>query len=251
MITVNSIASILFKWAPPEYAASWDNVGIQIGDPSSNVQKVLISLDVDSDCLRKLETTDYDLVITHHPVFFKPIKKILFNSDIGSILDIFFRKKISLLCLHTNLDIVEGGVNDALMGAYGCQEKKGTPISEDGFGKIIEIPAMPLSHFRDLLPATVQGFSKERDISRIAFCAGSGHGLIKDVVENNCDLFITGEINYHDHVFAEMHQLTVLTLGHKESELFALPVIRERILDYFSSLDCDILGLEESSIIHR
>jgi dinuclear metal center YbgI/SA1388 family protein len=245
MPTVKQITDLLYKWAPPELAAPWDNVGLQIGDVSQHVSSVLLSLDVDTECLTQLDVDNYDLVITHHPIFFKPIKQVLFDSDMGAILETFLKLKVSLLSLHTNLDAAEGGVNDALIGSYGITPHTGTILSRDGFGKWFDMQPAPLQDYIDLMPCTVQGFTAERNVSRIGFCGGSGHGLIQDAVRENCDVFITGEITYHDHVYAEMHNLTVLTLGHKESEVLVLPVIRERLLDAFPDLNIDILGLSD------
>ena len=134
MSTVNDIMNLLYKWAPPELAAPWDNVGLQIGDTSQRVSSVLLSLDVDTECLTQLDVDDYDLVITHHPIFFKPLKQVLFDSDMGAILETFLKLKVSLLSLHTNLDAAEGGVNDALIGAYGITPHTGRPLSRDGLG---------------------------------------------------------------------------------------------------------------------
>ena len=244
MPSVQTITQYLYNWAPPELAASWDNVGLQIGNMEQQVSKILLSLDVDTDCLTQLDSDDYDLVITHHPVFFKPIKQVLFDSDIGAILDTFLKQKVSLLSLHTNLDAAEGGVNDALIGAFGIKPHTGSVLSKDGFGKWFEVDPISIQSYFDLMPCQKQGFTADRDITRIGFCGGSGHGLMQDAVDKKLDLFITGEITYHDHVFAEMHNLTVLTLGHKESEVFVLPVIKERLLHQFEKLSIDIIGLE-------
>ena len=87
-----------------------------------------------------------------------------------------------------------------------------------------------------------EGDLSEDDIKKIAFCCGSGHGFIQDVIDLRCDTLVTGEINYHDHLRCQMNGVRVLSLGHKQSEVFVLPEIQRRLQSVFSDLPFSVLN---------
>ena len=232
---LSEIISFLETWAPPELAEKWDSIGLQIGDSKQFIQSVHISLDVDKQAVEQLQARPVDLVITHHPLFFKPLSQLNFNDDMGQILTLFLNQKINLYSMHTNLDATKDGVNDALMRQYGIEPELTLPIS-NGFGSYLECQVSK----EDLVskfPVQVQGDTTKTQFNRIGFCAGSGHGFIRNIIDLNIECFITGEITYHDHVYCEMNGITVLTLGHKESEQAIIPVIKTHLESGFPELD--------------
>ena len=128
MVTVNDVYAFLNEIAPFEYSFSFDNVGILIGNKSAKVDKVLLSLDLTSEVLEEANQLGVQLVITHHPVIFDPVKSIL--SD--DLLYMVIKSNISVISAHTNLDIAENGVNFHLAKALGIKETKA--LSEVNFG---------------------------------------------------------------------------------------------------------------------
>jgi len=233
----NDITRFLESWAPLELAAPWDNVGLQIGDPSLPIKSILLSLDVDRALLNTLNHTHYDLVITHHPLFFKPVKSLHFSDDMGQAVTAFLTHKTQLYTLHTNLDAAVDGVNDCLVEAYGFTPKKGHPI-EGGFGKWFQLDApMSLSELTSIMPCTVLGHQKPASIKRVGFLGGSGHGMLNTVSELNIDCFITGEITYHDEVFCDLNAITTLALGHKQSEELILPKMQAKLQAKFPAIN--------------
>jgi len=239
--TVRDIFDLLFTWAPAHTAASWDNVGLQLGSLKKEVKTVLLSLDADLEVINLLQKQPFDLVITHHPIFYKPIRNLDYQDEMGKILRAFIQADASLLSLHTNLDAAEGGVNDCLVEAYGFNPKNGLPLSE-GFGKWFA-DSRSLSDLKAVFPCQVLGDSRDRQVKRIGFCAGSGHGLLSAVKKLELDCFITGELTYHDHVSCEMQGIAALTLGHKESEVLILPKIKQTLLAMFPDLNILCLGV--------
>lgn len=235
--TCHDIMTSLEKWAPKDLAEPWDNVGLQIGDPSLPVKSVLLSLDVDVSLLKHLQATHYDLVVSHHPLFFKPIRSIYFNDDLGQSLSVFLKNNTQLYTMHTNLDVAKGGVNDCLIDAFGLDPNKGALI-QGNFGKWFQLESpTSLSALSSVMTCAVRGHQKERPIHKVGFLGGSGHGLLKSVARLGIDCFITGEITYHDHVYCEFNRLTTLALGHKESEVLVLPKICQVLLSEFPSLN--------------
>ena len=223
-------------WAPPDLAEAWDNVGLQFGSLESEIQSILITLEISKPVLDHLKKQTYDLVITHHPVFFSPIKSLRESSEITAITQHFLSQKIALFCAHTNLDRAVDGVNDCFIKQFKLDPSKGTPFP-NGFGKFFAFDTPKHSaEFMTGKKGQYVGAPLKKQISRIAFCAGSGKSLTKDLHTHDIDLFVTGEFGYHDHIFCEFHDITTFICGHKTSEDFILPKIKEKLLTLSSNL---------------
>ena len=228
MTSLSAIIDYLYNWAPPELAAPWNSIGLQIGDPNAPINAIHLSLDIDLTVLNILKTQPIDLVITHHPIFFKPIASINTTDDMGQIISTFITTNTHLLSLHTNLDAAVGGVNDALLEKLGFNREDGLPI-EDEFGRYFQL-STPRSvvELATIMPARVVGAQQDR-VSSVAVLAGSGHGTLKRVKALGINCFITGELTYHDEVYCELNGITAILLGHKESEIMILPKIKENL----------------------
>eukprot|EP01047_Picozoa_sp_COSAG01_P000203 COSAG01_NODE_3_length_63519_cov_1591.007663_21_plen_254_part_00 len=232
---LSDIINCIHDWAPVETAATWDNVGLQLGSVDQKVSRVLIALEIDLPVLSLLQIQDFDLVITHHPLFFKPLKLIDYTSDMGQVLKTCFSKQIAVLAAHTNLDVAKGGVNDCLITHYALDPSKGWPLSE-GFGAVLDCD-LDFNLLRAVMPCRVLGDQDQgRWVKKIAFCAGSGHGLVQALPAAGVDTFITGEVTYHDHVFCEFHGIRIITVGHYASEVLVLPEIAKRLAENFDGL---------------
>lgn len=236
MISARDIIHVLSEWAPPAAQAEWDNSGLQIGDVSVPVQSVLITLDLSLASFECIKQQKPQMVITHHPLFFKPVKRLSLTSDIGRIVKTFVKEDMVLYAMHTNLDIAVDGVNDALIRAFGLDPQAGTPF-RDGFGKWFELDSpVAIDELAARFPSRKQGYLKRDRARRIGFCCGAGRGLLSDVHHEHIDVYITGEVGYHDELFCEWNGITVLQLGHRESEECVLPVIQSRIRAAFPTL---------------
>lgn len=100
--------------APLALAESWDNTGLQVGDPNSTVKRALVALDPSPETIAKALKTQSDLIVTHHPLFFKPLSKIDLSQPTGRLVATLIKESIALYCAHTNLDRASGGLNDIL-----------------------------------------------------------------------------------------------------------------------------------------
>jgi dinuclear metal center YbgI/SA1388 family protein len=117
--TVAHIVRILDRLAPPRLAESWDNVGLQLGDPSWPVKKIWTALDPLPEVVAKACEQEVDVLVTHHPLFFKPIQRIDCGKPLGRIVEMALSRRLAIFSAHTNLDSVQGGVNDVLAGRMG------------------------------------------------------------------------------------------------------------------------------------
>lgn len=239
-LTVSHIHSVMNQWAPVHTAESWDNCGLQIGDLTQPVKSVLVTLELSADVCAHLSHHPVDLVITHHPVLFKPVSQIKWDTDVGQIIKLCSQHQLSVLSYHTNLDVAENGVTDCLINEFGFNAQLAKPMTSSGLGRYMTHETT----VRDLATwptARVIGSSTNQRVSRLGFCGGSGRSLLTRARELNLDVFITGEIGYHDEVWCGFQPLTVITLGHKESEDVVLPQIKQRLSTEFENLSIHII----------
>ena len=120
-MNVRDIQGLIESWAPGEIAWERDNVGLQCGDPQAEVQRILVALDVTEDVVAEAHRRKADVLITHHPLLFRPVKSIHPGTPTGRCLRALIAGKISLLSAHTNLDFTRGGTSFALAEALGLE----------------------------------------------------------------------------------------------------------------------------------
>ena len=132
MITVQQVEQKLFDWAPRQLAESWDNVGHLVGDPDREVCRILVSLDITERVVQEAADGGFDLIVSHHPVMnctWHPVQTLRTDDRQGRILTKLTENRISAICMHTNLDAAEGGVNDVLAQKLGLEELM--PLTEE------------------------------------------------------------------------------------------------------------------------
>ena len=137
MPTVHEIEQALFDLAPKEGAMSWDNVGQLLGDPDMEVSRVLVALDITEAVADEAIRAGCQLIVAHHPVMnctWLPVQTVRSDTPQGHLLLKLLRSNISAICMHTNLDVAKGGVNDVLADALHLEDPG--PLSEDGVGRI-------------------------------------------------------------------------------------------------------------------
>ena len=114
MLRIQDVIGFLEDWAPPHLAEDWDEVGLQIGDPDRSLNSVLLSLDPSLEALHKAKSLEVQLLVTHHPLFFKPLKRLLYQDPLTQFVKLALEHDVAVFSAHTNLDATSGGVNDAL-----------------------------------------------------------------------------------------------------------------------------------------
>ena len=223
MIKTDYIISKIEKYAALELAEDWDNSGWQINLEHDYTNKVLVALSLTRNVLEQAITNDCDLIVTHHPLIFSPIKKIS-NSLIADVI----KNNICVYCAHTNLDKTYGSTTDALCGVLGLQNL----ITVEEYIKIANLKdeialdefiqnvkrAMKLSQVKLINPNGIQ------TVKNVAICAGGGGSFVNKLRDYDIDLYITGDIKFHKAL--EVEDFAVLDIGHFESELPVLPLIQ-------------------------
>lgn len=228
------------KWVSKELIDSWDNTGFQIGNPRKEISRILLALDLDKEVLNKAINEDYQMIITHHPVIFKPITRLITMDYKTNLIFDAIKNDIVVYNAHTNLDLVEGGVSDCLAEALGLKDIQPLSIIDKdnfpnviGYGRVGYVDRISFTEFLDViktkLKAThliVYGDRKEY-IERVALCGGSGSDFIKDAYKQEADVYITGDIRYHDAQYGYELGLSLIDAGHFNTEKIVLPNIKD------------------------
>ena len=215
MARTSEIIKILEDYAPPELAESWDNSGWQVFYGNDNTSKVLLCLSVTDEVINQAVELGCNLIVSHHPVIFKPLKVV---KDIKIIKAI--QRGIQIYSLHTNCDKTNNGTSDLIAQKLGLKK---TAVLND----FVRVGLAPHEMSLEELVSFVKlKFNVERIklvnnarksiIKTVAVCAGAGAEFIPDVEKYNIDAYITSEIKYHDAL--DSRRAALLDIGHFESE---------------------------------
>lgn len=355
------IISIMNKWAPTYLIDNWDSTGFQIGDPNKDIKKILVSLDLDREAFEKAKKENIDMIITHHPLLFKPMDKITKEDYKGRLVYDLIKEDIVVYNAHSNLDLAIGGINDILASLLNLRDievlekvyeeklykivvfvprthveevrnalgeakagwignyshctynidgigtfmpREGTnpfigslnklekveetrietivekrnlnrvlnemikvhpyeevaydiyPLENTGvqygYGRIGNIEEMTINRFLDKIKEKLR-LDKlrvygdiDRKIKRVALCGGSGSDFIKSAYYKGADLYLTGDIKYHDGQLAKELGLLLVDGNHFDTEKIILPVIKDRLLQNIEE-NIDIILYEKST----
>ncbi|HEY5514500.1 MAG TPA: Nif3-like dinuclear metal center hexameric protein [Geomonas sp.] len=175
MITprVSDIVGITNKIAPSHLAESWDNVGLQLGDPSSPVSRIMVALDPGSPAIEAAVEAGCNLLITHHPFIFTPLKKISAADETGRLAIHALKNDLAVISLHTNYDIAQGGVNDLLAGRLGVQGA--LPLRVTGADQYLKLVLFVPKGFEERLLEALSPF--QAPIGNYRDCSFQGDGI--------------------------------------------------------------------------
>ena len=223
---LNAFIKEIEKIAPLSLMEEWDNSGIQLRCKDS-CKKVLVALEINDDVIDEAIMNKCDLILTHHPLIFFPEKSVDINNITGNYICKLIKNDISVYSSHTPFDKCKGGNNDYLakiLGIQGVKSLSGDDTNITRVGKLRE--EISLIDFVNFAVEKV-GYPKEfvrftghpdRKIRKIGLCTGAGSDFIDLAVKNKCDLFITGDVKYHEAVNAKANGIAVLDLGHYGTE---------------------------------
>ncbi len=231
MTKVADIIDFMNKFCPPSLAFDGDNVGLIEGRSDKQVSKVLLTLDVDEKVADEAAKVGADMIISHHPLMFRAIKRLTTANPMQRTLISLISNDIPLFSAHTNLDCVRGGLNDYLAGKLGIKntsvvEVTGTIDGVDhGFGRIGQVEdGTTLSHMLErCVSALGTPFVKyvgdpQRKIKTVAVNCGGGADEIDICIEKGVDLFVTGDVKYNPARDCYDNGMALIDAGHYETE---------------------------------
>lgn len=216
MLTVKDIYNVLDSVAPYCTAADFDNTGLSVGSFSQDVKSVLLVLDVTGEVISYAKENGFDLVISHHPIIFYPLKSL----NEGSLAYSAVRSGISFLSSHTCLDKAAGGVNDCLISALSLKDVYTS--SHDEFLKVGFTEGVLPEDFAKFIKKTLGGAVRFNNagnfIKKVAVCSGAGADCLRAALFENADALVTGDASHHDFLDACEYGVSLFAAGHFETE---------------------------------
>lgn len=245
-VRINDVYSFLDEKYPLSLQESWDNSGYIVESESDSCSKIVLTLDITNDAVDESVYKKADLIISHHPVIFNPLKKIQANTPVYKLV----RSGIGAICMHTNLDIAEGGTNTVIVRKIAEKldiSANIEPLDESGLGCIIELEnvvdcvriAEILKEIFDIERIKMSMYG-EFILSKIAVCSGSGGSLWKLAKAKGCDALITGDVKHDVWIDANNSKFTIIDCGHFHTENIVLWELRRVLEEKFPMLDIEI-----------
>jgi dinuclear metal center YbgI/SA1388 family protein len=248
-VTVGDIIALMESLAPTYLAEEWDNCGLQVGSRLWSVQRVWIALDPLPSVIHMAVHRKIDLIITHHPLLFHPLRSIDLQTPIGQTIETALAARLALYAAHTNLDSTRQGVNDILgrmiglhhMTALVPAEKRVSETDPDGplgMGRVGRLPE-PLTlkalaaRIKTRLHLNVIKVAGNPDliVDQVAVCSGSGAGLMSSFLDGPAQVYVSGDLRYHDARTVEQLGRALIDVGHFPSEHLVLDPLAEQLRD--------------------
>ena len=252
MPTVREIEQALFELAPREGAMDWDNVGHLLGYPDSQVSRVLVALDITEDVADEALAHGCELIVAHHPVMncrWLPVQSVRSDTPQGHLLLKLLRNGVSAICMHTNLDVAWGGVNDILAEKLKLVDPG--PLCDNGLGRVgrLEEP-MDLADFvrfvsRSLGCNGVRYAGAGKPVCRVAVGGGACGEFEDDAIRAGCDTFVTADLSYHQFLDAKGKGINLIDAGHFPTE----DPVCEKLVQYVSDRFQELVVTKSTS--HR
>ena len=229
---VKDIIRVIEDFAPLSIQEKWDNSGLCIGSEEDSVSSILLGLDCTPELVDEAIACGADMIVTHHPLIFSGLKKITGEDLVSAAIIKAIKAGISIYAAHTNADKVLAGVSGAMAAKLGLKEVR--VLDEDGDGTGLGVVGELLTPLtaqqvldlvKDKFSLKVVKSSKpvEGEIRRIAMCGGSGGSLIGAAQAAGAQLYISGDISYHN--FFTQDGFMIMDIGHYESEIEIVDIL--------------------------
>jgi dinuclear metal center YbgI/SA1388 family protein len=233
MIRCRDVLEFLQELAPFELAEEWDNVGLMAGSENKNVNRMLLCLDVTAAAINKAADIQADLIVTHHPLIFKGLKRVTEDDIQGSRI----YAAISVISAHTNLDHADTGVNARLASVLGLSD---TEVFGRGPGRVgilkkktsLEAFVCHVRKCLDVPHVAVIGRAPA-GVRKVAVFSGSFDDDLCAVKNSGADVTVTGELKYHTALDAREAGMCFIAAGHFHTERVVLPYLAEALAERF------------------
>lgn len=244
MATTKQIMNWLTDYAPWDTAESWDPVGKQVFF-EEKVTGVVFTMDVTDEAIAYGKKMGANVILSHHPFLFTPIKRLEEGNYLTDNLLYLLDSRTSVISAHTNLDRAEEGVNQSLAETLGMKDTEGLTddLIHGPMGLVGTVKPCTLEEFTGLIrktldPLSLTGWGRRvKNIQRVALCGGSGSEFMAEALAKDADVYVTGDMKYHDGQWAYEQGLCVLDIGHFDSEKMVLPLWEENFKKVFPEVD--------------
>lgn len=258
MARVGEIFEYLNELAPVSLKMDFDNVGLLVGDAEKEVHKCLVALDITDEVIAEAKSLGAQLIVSHHPIIFGAVKRVTADDLVGRKIIALVRNDISAVCMHTNLDIALGGVNDALMAALSAEPRRwleacgcdamGSPVGCGRIGELAE--PMIFGDFLKLCKSALKANGLRyhyagRPVKKLAVMGGAGGSSLIDAVRAGCDTYVTSDIKYNSFLDAKELGINLIDADHFCTENVIVPVLADKLRTKFGGVELSI------SAVHR
>jgi len=244
-MSIGEIYNYLNKIAPFDNQDKTDNSGLLVGDMDAEVKKVLVCLDVTNKVVAEAVAKGVDLIVSHHPLMYRPVSKIARNDPLHALI----RNNICLIAAHTNMDVAVGGIADLMLSRLGFPKSDIViiPINPDGtgYGRITELDS-PVSaeelaeKCKAAFGCTVVRYvDSGKPLLTIGVSSGSAKESVEDALNAGCDAFICGEVNHDRMLFAADNCLTLIEAGHFHTEDIFCEDLVQRLTSQFKYIEIE------------
>lgn len=252
MICVNDIVTFLETLAPRNMAEDWDNVGLLCGSSAAPVTKILVALDPFSSVCQEAAQLGAELIVTHHPLIFSPLKSVTDASSVGQCFHTLLKNGISVINAHTNLDMAPGGVNDVLAQALGLEDiTVPYPLGLDANGRAYgllrtgTVASQPLDDFLSRVKERLgcpglRYADGGKPVHRVAVGGGACGSEWLQAVQAECDTFVTADVKYNQFWDAQQAGLTLIDAGHFYTENPVVAVLAQKLQAAFPEIPVSI-----------
>ncbi|MBK8956337.1 MAG: Nif3-like dinuclear metal center hexameric protein [Saprospiraceae bacterium] len=259
MTKISELAGFLEEIAPLHLQESYDNSGIICGDLTWDIRGVLCALDATEDIVKEAHQRGCNVVVSHHPIIFKGIKKIQYRHYVDKAIIYAIKNDIALYAIHTNLDnVLANGVNQKIASKLQLNELKilapSGPDGQTGTGICGELStAMDAGLFLDYLKEKLQTACVRhtrilsKPIKKVAITGGSGASWIGSAIAAGADAYITADVKYHE-FFEANGQILICDVGHFESEQFTIELLAGLISEKFRNFAAHCANLNTNPI---
>ena len=240
-VPLRDIENFLNRLAPPSLAEDWDSVGLQVGSRAEKIHGIMVALDITEAALWEAVELDCNLLVTHHPLLFKPLKRLDDSTPASRCARLAAQMGMAILSFHTNLDAADGGLNQDLARKLKLRNLRPLLASRDrrhpkaGLGRIGSVAPTSLKAW---IPkaATALGLKNLRYVGdpdhrlrRIAVMTGSGGGYFAEAKAAGADLLLTGDVKYHHALDALAEGIALVDVGHFAGEIGMLPLLAREL----------------------
>jgi len=250
-LILKNVCEFLGRFAPHQLAESWDNVGLLVGDPAQSIEGIVTCLTITPEVVDEAVEADADLIVTHHPLPFRPLKQITTADTVGKMLLKLIENKIAVYSPHTAFDSCAEGINHQLATGIGLTEIQplipvdllgvSGPTSQVGAGRFgrFEEGGMPLARIAELAKQVTRAPMVKvvgrgtAEIATVAVGCGSAGELLTAAIENQVGCLIVGETSFHTCLEAKAQNVALVLVGHYASERFAVEKLSTMVAEAF------------------
>ena len=244
-MTVKELYKYLNEKIPPSLSCGWDNDGLMCcPDGAKEVKKVLVALDVSEEIVDKAVCENFDVIVSHHPLVFKPLKALTEDAGVPRKLIKLVGNGIAVMSFHTRFDAVCGGVNDVLANVLGLKNvesfgEDGEEMGRVGFVEETELPLFA-AKVKETLGSSVVLYNGNLPVKRVAVLGGNGDDFVSAAKNAGADTLVSGRLGYHVMADAKENGINLVEAGHYFTENPALNALAELIRGAASDADVSV-----------